>query len=675
MKTEKKLIKQLSPSEFEELYQCNIFSAHLLSTSYQNMARRMCRGLQRTAFSIILRDWYDVGAALSGPPAMDYPMVAVSDSVMTLIGTIPEAVKNTIVEYGPENLVPGDIVICNDPQRIGTHVQDCIFVRPVFRENAIVAFISMKIHLIDMGGTVPGGFSGTKKSKYEDGLLLPPMLLYHKDQPVRPTWQLFFENTRFGEILLTDIKAAYQNMLMGEREVLDCIERYGLEAFHGAMRYILDATEESMRLGLSKIPDGDYEGMQMTDCDAVDDKEEYPIAYKLKVRGDRAEIDLSGTHRQARTSINAGSLDTKCAVMVAMKYCLDPLSPITSAASRPFDIILPAGSMLRALPPDGAVCMYFESSEGVLTATLEALAKALGDDAIAGCYGSLNMHTSNGVFEDGRPWVTVGQVGGEHGPLGATKRGDGVNGACSYFGNSFDPATESIELDTPVILLRKENLIDSAGAGKYRGGLARVTDFILPTECESYSMPLHYKVPTGFGVNGGKPGPTGGVWTWSPKDHDLIEGKKLLPLEAEAYRKSRVMAGVIDPETHLADREKGEYYYPLRSMGYSNSIRNDPGTLWRYITNSAGGWGDPIDRDVEAVKRDVRNEYVSIEGAKRGYGVVIKGDPHWDPENLEVDYDATERLRRELKENPPLAKADYLDRRDGPEGYRPEENS
>ena len=116
-----------------------------------------------------------------------------------------------------KNMVPGDIIICNDPQRIGTHAQDCVFVRPVFWQGKIVAFVNMKIHLIDMGGTVPGGFSGTKRNKFEDGLLLPPMLLYHEDKPIRHAWQLFFDNTRFGEILLTDIKAAYQNILMGER--------------------------------------------------------------------------------------------------------------------------------------------------------------------------------------------------------------------------------------------------------------------------------------------------------------------------------------------------------------------------------------------------------------------------------------------------------------------------
>ena len=143
-----------------------------------------------------------------------------------------------------------------------------------------------------------------------------------------------------------------------------------------------------------------------------------------------------------------------------------------------------------------------------------------------------------------------------------------------------------------------------------------------------------------------------------------------MAVDPESYEKSKVMAGVINPETHLPDRINGEYYYISRSLEYKNHYKNLPGSIWRYLTNSAGGWGDPLDRDIDAVKRDVRNEYVSIEGAKRDYGVVIKGDPHWDPENLEVDLEATVKLREELRRNPPVGRLDYMERRSGPEGYQ-----
>ena len=52
-----------------------------------------------------------------------------------------------------------------------------------------------------------------------------------------------------------------------------------------------------------------------------------------------------------------------------------------------------------------------------------------------------------------------------------------------------------------------------------------------------------------------------------------------------------------------------------------------------------GGWGDPLKRDPAAVLGDVRNEYVSIEGAESDYGVVI------DPISLTVDETATQQRR------------------------------
>ena len=67
--------------------------------------------------------------------------------------------------------------------------------------------------------------------------------------------------------------------------------------------------------------------------------------------------------------------------------------------------------------------------------------------------------------------------------------------------------------------------------------------------------------------------------------------------------------------------------------------------LLRYLTNGGGGCGDPLERDPERVKRDVRDGYVTIEGAARDYGVVVTGDPEDDPEDLVVDVEATERLR------------------------------
>lgn len=640
------LLKELSDDDFKEKYNCDRFTAIVLGNRFRYIVDHMCKGLLTTAFSIILRDWYDFAATISGPPEMDYPMPAVSNSLAVFTMTMPEAVSNTVEEYGIDNLRQGDVLICNDPYRTGTHVNDCCFIRPVFNlGNKLVGFITIQAHMLDMGGTVPAGFSGGKRNIFENGLVLGGQLLYKDDKPYKPTWNLIFDNTRFGDLLIPDIKTIYQNLLLGERLILETIDRYGLDAYYGAMRYTCDISEESMREGIARLPDGVYEGEDLIDCDGADDTEEYRIKVKITIKGDKAEVDLNGTSRQARTCINCGWLDTKVAVAIAFKLLIDPTTPITSASIRPIDIVLPPGTILSAMPPDGAIFLYWEPENALAIAILRTLRDVIGECAIAGEVGSLNLHNANGVWpETGITWVNMAQCGGEHGPWGATKAGDGDSYNVGMLGNNLDPATEAIESDFPVLVLRKEYVTDTAGAGKNRGGAAVVKDSLWLHNTEHYSMPLHFKIPSGFGVFNGKDGMTGGTWVWEPDKFDVAREKRLIGLEETVYKDAIPVGGVLDPDTGVPKRD-GVYFYTFRVPVWQTK----PNTVFRYITNAGGGWGDPLEREPEKVKKDVRDEYVSIEIARKNYGVIIKGDPLYDPEGLEIDYKETIKLRTELK--------------------------
>jgi N-methylhydantoinase B len=638
-----KLLRDLSEEEFQSIYDCDRFTATVLASRYRYIVQHMCSGLLTNAFSIILRDWYDFAATISGPPSLNYPMSAVSNSLVLFLGTMAEACRNSVEEYGPERLEPGDVLICNDPYRIGTHVNDICFIRPVFHQGKIVSFVNLQAHMLDMGGVVPAGFSGTKKNVYENGLVIPPMRLYRGDEPVASTYSLIFDNARFGALMLPDIKTIYQNLVLGERLILETIDRYGVEAYLGGLRYACDVSAETMRQALERIPDGVYEGEDAIDCDGVDDHEEFTVKVRITKRGGRAEVDLSGSSRQARTSINAGWLDAKTAVGVAFKFLLDPTSPFTSGTYRPIDIVLPPGTFVSALPPEGAIFLYWESSAPLLLAIFRALKDALGENAVGGDYGSLNIHNANGVHPDGTPWVTMAQCGGEHGPWGATKHGDADSYMVFYLANNLDPATEAIESDFPTVVLRKEYATDTGGAGRNRGGAAVMKDTLWLTEAEQYSMPLHCKRPSGIGVYGGRDGATGGAWVFEPEAFHVAAERDLVPVDGEIYRRSTPVAGVLDPETYRPD-PRGSYFYFARIPIW----RTRPNTVFRYLTNGGGGWGNPLEREPGRVLRDVRDGYVSIEGARRDYGVVVVGDPERDPEGLRVDEAATAALRQAL---------------------------
>jgi N-methylhydantoinase B len=164
-------LRDWTEAQFLEAYQCDRFTATVLGNRFRYIVNHMSTGLMFSAFSPIIRDWYDFAITISGPPDMDYPMPAVSSSLIVFLGTMEDAIRNTVEEYGPERLAPGDILICNDPYRVGTHVNDVCFIRPVFFDGRLVAFANCRAHQLDMGGVTPGGFSGTKANVYENGLV------------------------------------------------------------------------------------------------------------------------------------------------------------------------------------------------------------------------------------------------------------------------------------------------------------------------------------------------------------------------------------------------------------------------------------------------------------------------------------------------------------------------
>ncbi len=616
-------LRELSEAEFADRYDCGRFTATVLSSRMRYVAKHMSSDLLTTSFSVILRDWYDFAATVSGPAALEYCLPAQSESVTVFVGTMGDAVRNTVDELGPDTLAPGDVVIANDPYRTGTHVNDTLFSRPVFHDGELAAFVSIQAHLLDMGGLVPGGFSALKRNVYENGLVLGPMRLFDRDSPVRSTWSLLFDNARFGDLMLPDVQTIVGCLRLGERLMRETIDRYGLPAVHGAMRYACDVEAETMARAITAVPDGDYVGEASLDADGVDDTEEYTVRARVSVRGPRVEVDFSGSSRQARGSINAGWLDTKSGVAVALKFLFSPTSPLTSAASRVVDIVLPEGTFFSARPPDGAIMLYFNASSAVVEAVLRALAPALGRAAVGGDMG-IAVHNAHGIT-DGTPWVSVAQCGGEHGPWPASATSDGESYMSVYVGNGIAPATETIEAELPVVILRKEIACDSAGPGEHRGGAAIHKETLWQCDAEHHVNALHLRRPTSFGVGGGGDGPNGAIWL----------------LEPGATQNPTVVAGKTDADGRLA--QDGDYHY---FGSPSDGIwRTSPGAIFRYLTNGGGGCGDPFARPPGEVLRDVRNEYVSIEAAARDYGVVVVGDPHSDPERLRIDAAATERLR------------------------------
>ncbi|MDV6247194.1 hydantoinase B/oxoprolinase family protein [Rhodococcus opacus] len=633
------ILRDLTDQQFNARYNCDRFTAALINKRLVYAVEHMSTAFFRQAFSPIVAQWYDFSCAISGPPELDYPVSAVSDSLLVFVGTMPDVVRNAVEEFGPDNLRPGDILIVNDPYRIGGHVNDLAFIKPVFLNGKIVSFVSMRVHQLDIGGVTPGGFGANKRNVYENGLVIPPMLLFSEGKPVKHVFSLFFDNTRFGGLIQPDMFSTAQQLSFGENLLLDNVERYGLDAVLGSMVYAVDANAEIMRTAIARIPDGDYTGTTTLDADGIDANEEFTVVVTIRKRGVSVEVDLTGTTRQAQTCLNATFIDTSNAVGSALSMLLAPGVQFTSGNWRNIDTVIPGGTIASALPPDGAVFFYWETASCILGAVFKALNPVLGEDAMAGDMGSSNAHSGTGLMPDGTPWACIAQVGGEQGPWGATKHGDGDSYVVSLMLNCVVPGLEGIEAQAPVTVLANEIVPDSGGAGYHRGGAAVRRETYWHVDGEHFITPLRTKDHCGFGANGGKDGSLAAVWAFDPEVANVPGRAGSVPLDNELYARSRPIAGLLDPDTKLQTGELSYHHYG------SSAWKFEKGTVMRVLTNGAGGWGDPLTRKVESVVADVRNGYVTIEGAAANYGVAILGDPYNDPEGLTVDEERTRQLR------------------------------
>jgi len=641
------MLRDLNDSEFFTAYDCDRFTASVLASRFRYIIEHVSNQLITYAFSPVIRESGDMSATLTGPPSTGHAMAAVSQTIPLFYGSMPEAVRISLEEYGIDDLVPGDVVIVNDPYRVGTHLNDVCFIRPVFLGGQMVGAMTIRAHMLDWGGKAIGGFEVTKKDLYEDGLVLPPTLLFRAGAPVRSTFNLILDNTRFGPIVLPDIQTIGTSLELGERLLLETIHKYGYDAYVGGIRYACDASAETMSAALAALPDGVYEGEEWLDSDGL--REDAPSVVRVRMTkcGDRAEFDFTGTSAANDSAINCPWPSTKTAVVIALKYLIDPHSPFTSGALRNVDLVLPPDTIVNPSPPHS--CMfYWEPVLAAMNATFQAVNPALGRRAIAHDSWGGTIHFADGTLADGTPWFSnAGGTITPMGPWGGTEHADGDSTQVMIFLNMLDGGCEPAESDNPVVILRNDHVPDSAGPGLHRSGAASITDSLWLAPGQHRVSTFHIRRPPGGGgVVGGRPGTLAAGWLWDPSTAPAVQTAGFLPVSMTdpVYAQAKPLMGVLAPDTNQLDPD-GSYHLML------DTVPAPAGSVIRFVCNGAGGWGDPLDRDPVKVLADVRDEYVTIEGAARDYGVVVAGDPIDDPEGLVVDAAATDGLRRERRDS------------------------
>ena len=474
---------------------------------------------------------------------------------------------------------PGDIYIVNDPYLGGTHLMDVRFVRPYYRQNKLWCWLSNTGHWPDTGGAVPGGFSASATEVEQEGLRLPPVKLFKKGELDQEIYSIICSNIRVADQRVGDVKAQAAALEVGADRLDQLLERYGDKTVDLAIKELHVRAATQMRQLISEMPEGSWQSVAFVDSDGVVDE---PLRINLKVTKDfdKLVFDFSGSSPPCRGPMNSVLATTMSSVYLAIRHIF-PEVPICAGAFEPLQIIRPENTFLDARYPRPVSGCAAEVSQRIAEAVFAAIVQPLPNRVTAAPAGTSGNFALGGFDADqGRDFVMYQLSGGGY---GGSAEGDGLSNGCSTIGISKAPPVEIMEQTFPVLYHHYRLREGSAGPGFARGGFGL-----------DYKLELRNgEARASFVMDHGRFGPQGAL-------------------------------GGGDGAVNKVMILRGEERYVPQHLSKEQDISMAPGDMVWVRTPGGGGYGDPFKRPLQAVFKDVSLGRVSIEQARKFYGVIVE---------------------------------------------------
>jgi N-methylhydantoinase B len=550
-----------------------------------------------------------------------------------LTGRSYSALVHPVVRDFPlDTMRPGDVFFHNDVYRseggIG-HLPDLCVTVPVFHDGQVVAFVQAFGHHDDIGGAVPGSMPSHATSVFEEGLMVPPIKLWDSGVPNRAALTIMTRNSRMPDSLAADLDAECSACLMGSRRLAELFARYGRATIEGCFDAIIAGTAETYRREiLSKIPSGTWTWEDYAEHDGVDEPRLHTQRITLtkigadEPSGPKLVIDFTGTAPQAKGPIN------HCGNYADGNFLKKWLAPIlrnlAETPERMAELDVNEGVVelieMRFPPPGTLLTPVFPAPTNARTFVILRLLGVLAGVVAKAVDGRMPADQETirytGVYGDddnGEPYLMREVLGGGSGGRYYADGEDTIH----VVPDSRNLPSEFTESRFPFVVEGLGLAVDSGGPGQYRGGLGYEKHIRMRKDAHFMSI-ADRSILSCWGVRGGKAG--------RPFQVTIDPGG---PTERE-------VDALVDAE-----------FVPA-------------GAVIRIRTTGGGGWGDPLDRDVDLVVRDVLWGKVSREAAAADYGVVVAGDDD-DPR---IDADASVALREQLRAARP-ADRPFFDRGPG----------
>ena len=503
------------------------------------VADEMGAALGRTAFSPNIKERRDYSCAVFDPGGQ---MIAQAAHIPVHLGAMPLSVAAALARF--PQLGDGDIVVLNDPYAGGSHLPDITMVSPVYDASSevhlstqtqrstlsgapqcavegceaaiaephhlrsvLIGYVASRAHHADVGGMSPGSMP-LARELFQEGLIIPPVLLQRAGQLDEGVLDLITRNSRTPEERLGDLSAQIAGQQVGAARLRELAERYGRDVLAAYMGHLQDYAEALVRALIRTMPPGRYSSRDLMDDDGMA-AADIPIAVTIEAEGDRLLIDFTGTGLQVPGGINAVAAVTLSAVFYVVRCLLaDDQAPTNAGIFRPVRVILPEASLVNARFPAAVAAGNVETSQRIVDVLLGAFGQA-SDLAPAASQGTMNNITIGG--DDPRTGGRFTYYETIAGGMGAAQGADGLSGVHVHMTNTLNTPVEALEYAYPLRVTRYALRRGSGGAGRWRGGDGLVREIELLADAE-VTILSERRRHAPWGLAGGEPGARGENW-------------------------------------------------------------------------------------------------------------------------------------------------------------------
>ncbi|MCT2398805.1 hydantoinase B/oxoprolinase family protein [Novosphingobium mangrovi (ex Huang et al. 2023)] len=548
------------------------FTREIIKDALVALGEEMFNAMIRTSMSPIIYETTDFAV---GATDAQGNLLAQGNGVTGFLATLDTAVQSTLEHWPLDEIRPGDIFLTNSPyEGGGTHLSDVVILLPVFVDGRLIAWTVNKAHWTEVGGTYPGSATTASTDIFQEGLHFRFLKLYEKGKINAALVEMIRTNVRLPGSTIGDMHAGVAACRVGGRRIAELAEKYGVEDLLAAMDSLLDYGERMTREELKKLPKGVFTAEDVVEEDGHGNGP-FVIKVKVTITDEKMVADFTGTSPQALGPINLSYAGLITGVRCTFKAVTNTEIPANGGCFRALEVICPEGTILSATSP-APVSIYYESLLGAIEVMWKALAPLMPHKLPVGHQRTVGATFISGLLPGSNELFVMGEplVGG----WGAGFDHDGDAGQfCAANGETFNIPVELAESRYGFEIDQYALHNEDGGAGEYRGGKGVVLDYRVTANEAFLTYSATRTTSRPWGLAGGQEGSTN---------------------RAEILRKD----GTV--ETH--------------SM--VTGARAVEGEIFRLVSATGGGYGDPMKRDRDRLLADLRDGYVTPEQARRDYG-------------------------------------------------------